>query len=177
MEIVDPRTSDHEVNDVSVIEELKTIVPYFPDDERMARYICYISSGWTRKEARLRAGISMEDYKFFLNDDRFKEIDSLPYNELRQTVGNAYAELKTRRNAMQWAEFDEEFLIMVQQKLASEQELTKDERAIFLKRASLYGPDSFNTANKILSGSTGSEDSGDNAGFDIAVFVRSRGSH
>lgn len=173
-DIVDPRTSESEVTDVQVLEELKTILPYFPDDERMGRYLCYISSGWTRKEARIRAGLSYDDYKACLSDDRFREIDSLPYNELREKVANAYAELKIRRNAISWLEFDEEFAVHMQQKIASGEELTKDERALFLKRASIYGPETVMTANKLITGQNDEESGSDSGNFDIAVFVRSR---
>lgn len=174
MEIVDPRSAEHEITDVQTLEEIKTIVPYFPDDERMSRYICYVSSGWTRKEARIRAGIDYDTYKKFLLDDKFREIDELPYNELRERVGNAYAELKARKNTITWMEFDEEFLSEIQRKLAAKEELTKDERAIFLKRAAIYTPETINVGNKIANNVIEDDNSSGSAGFDIAVFVRQR---
>lgn len=174
MNIVDPRTSESEIQDVQTLEEIKTILPYFPDDERMSRYLCYTSTGWTRKEARIRAGITYIEYKEMLKDPRFREIDELPYDEKKRQVANAYAELKVRKNTIQWIEFDEEFSPEMIRKIAEHKELTKDERAIFLKRASLYTPDTFKTANNIISDSVGDNSGGDNQGFDIAVFVRQR---
>jgi hypothetical protein len=173
MNIVDPRT-DTAIEDVQTLEEIKTILPYFPDDERMSRYLCYISSGWTRKEARVRAGITLEDYRFFLQDDRFKQIDSLPYDELRKTVANAYAELKVRKNTIQWLEFDEEFAIEMQRKIAAGYELTKDERAIFLKRASIYTPDTLGMATKLVEGTAGQSDTGDGMVVDMLALVLRR---
>lgn len=173
MNIVDPRSADQTIEDVQTLEEIKTILPYFPDSEKAARYICYISSGWTRSEAKIRAGLTQEEYKQWLKDDRFREIDSSPY-EARKKVANAYAELKIRRNAIEWLEYDSEFTAECMRKIAAGEELTKDERALFLKRASIYTPDSFRTANNVGEAISDDVNSGESTGFDIAVFVRSR---
>lgn len=173
MNIVDPRTSDHEIQDVQTLEEIKTILPYFPDDEKASRYICYISCGWTRSEAKIRAGLDEREYRIWLQDPRFREIDESPY-ESRKAIANAYAELKIRRNAVEWLEFDAEFAAEMQRKIAMNEEMTKDERALFLKRASIYTPDTLSTANKVGNAIIEETGGGGSAGFDIAVFVRSR---
>lgn len=170
IEVIDPTKP---VTEISTLDKVQAIVPYFPDNEKMSRYIIYISSGWTRQEAKIRANISRSEYEDFLKDDRFREIDQMPYNELRESLANAYAEMKVRRLAMSWIEFDEEFMMEMQRKIATGQELTKDERAIFLKRASMYGPDTFNTANKLLNPQLSVEDI-DSGSWDIAAFVLAR---
>lgn len=174
LQVVDSREDHLDLQPETTLEKLQTILPYFPDDERMTNYLCYLSSGWTRAKALIRAGADNHDYNLWLKDPRFAEIDSLPYNELRENIANAYAELRVRRLAMQYLEFDEEFLQEVQRKLATGEELTKDERAIYLKRAGLYGPEAFNSAKKLISGESMDENSETNQVFDIAVFVRSR---
>lgn len=167
MEIIDSRGDLLDYTESSTaLEAVQSILPYFPDDERMANYLCYVASGWTREQALKRAMATQEDRLQWREISEFKDLDDAGYDALRKDVANAYLERKMRRNTIQWIEFDFVLLETAQEKVRKGEELTKDERAILLSRSKNYTPEAMAMINKLtqprplLSGESFGEDSG-----------------
>lgn len=172
-EVIDSQGSLVDYSEETGLEVLQTILPYFPDDERMANYLCYVSSGWTRRQALSRAHASSLELEEWRKIPEFLKIDSLGYNELREQVANAYAERLVRKNTVQALEFDHTLFETVQAKIEEGMELTKDERAYFLKRTPLYGPETLNLLNKVL-GKSSEEEVPTGTILDMVALVRMR---
>lgn len=161
---------------VSPMEELATILPYFPDDDRKAKYLSYVASGWTRNAALIRCKASSLDRDEWRNDERFKQLDDLGYSELRIQVADAYAERLVRRNVVEWLEFDYELLQTARAKYETGIALTTDERAIILKRASNYSSEALSGINKLMNGKDLKQEGEElaNGVIDVVGFVMRR---
>lgn len=172
-EVIDSQGNLVDYQEETGLEVLQTILPYFPDDERMANYLCYVASGWTRKQALSRSHASILDLDEWRKDPSFLKLDTLGYNELRKEVADAYAERLVRKNTVQALEFDHTLFETVQAKIEEGIELTKDERAYALKRTSLYGPETLRLLNKINGNSTDDDETPLQV-LDMVALVRMR---
>lgn len=174
-EIIDSQGNLVDYESETALEVLQTLLPYFPDDERMANYLCYISSGFTRAQALTRSGATSLDRDSWRSNSEFCKLDDAGYTELRRNVADAYAERLVRRNTIQWLEFDHELLKTAQAKYEDGIELTKDEKAILLKRASTYSPETLTSINKLMNKEDSNAESlvGEGA-FDMVAFVMRR---
>lgn len=158
----------------STVDSVRSILPYFPDDERMSNYLVYLSSGWTRTQALIRAGANRLDLENWREDPKFRELDDSGYDELRKNVANSYAERVARKNIVQLLEFDSNLFESIRIKIESGEELTKDERAFALKRAGMYGIETLNTLQKLLGEGKDSELPTQSGEFDIIAWIRAR---
>lgn len=150
MEIIDSRGDLEDYQEASTaLEAVQSILPYFPDDERMANYLCYVASGWTREQSLKRAIATQEDRAQWREIPEFRQLDDAGYDALRKDVANAYLERKIRRNTIQWIEFDFALLETAQEKWKRNEELTKDEKAILLSRSKNYSPEALAMINKL----------------------------
>lgn len=150
MEIIDSRGDLLDYSEASTaLEAVQSILPYFPDDERMANYLCYVASGWTRDQSLKRALATPEDRVLWREIEEFRLLDDAGYDALRRDVANAYLERKIRRNTIQWIEFDFALLETAQEKWRNNIDLTKDEKAILLSRSKNYSPEALAMINKL----------------------------
>ncbi len=142
VEIIDPSglVVGKPPSDIPALAE--TILPYFPEDAEMRKYLALISCGFSRKEALRKCGKWEGDLKVWREDESFAALDDLGYGGLRDTVASIYLELMHRRNAVQIMELDETILGAIIEKINNGIPLTNDEKLIYSKRAGSYNAES-----------------------------------
>jgi hypothetical protein len=152
---------------------VETILPYFPDDGRMSRYLAYVSSGFTRAEALKRVDASFEEREEWREVDEFRFLDDCGYGSLRDNTANAYMELMIRRDTVMVLELNQKMIEIVSKKIDEGQELSKDEKFIYDRASKIYTPENIQKmTNLVKNRPDDSNDSGKTTTFDFVAIVK-----
>ena len=132
------------VVDPSNPEEItKAMVPYYPEDSKMARYLKYRFSGFSVKES---CGLANVTHKTVLvwrkTDERFRQLDTSDLEEIRRSMSAKYLNTEFIRNFALFLEKD--FKLLIKDKICPD-ELSPQDRIYLTKIRSFYSPQQLET--------------------------------
>ena len=132
----------------------QSLIPYYTDGGKKAKYLSYIVAGFSVTEAVALAKIHLKTVTRWREDPKFVEIEDRSTSELRKQLSDEIIDIEFTRNFRLVLAKDFEILY----KDATDEILTEKEQQYLLTIRKFYTPQQFAMVKQLVSGNGGGDE-------------------